>query len=104
MKVRDIIDSRPKITLEDLSRPERLMLKRAFAKTENRPLHVINGPKARMQIVAERMIDKGLCKLVETQFFAVVLTQDGLALAVELSRQGWPNTEKPTGLQAEGRG
>lgn len=83
------------ITLDQLTRPERLMLKRAYSASERRPLHVQNGPKAAMQAVAERMIDKGLCRLVSTQYFAMVLTEAGFALAVELSRQGWPNTEKP---------
>ncbi len=84
------------VQLDDLTRPERLMLRKAYAATERRPLHVRNGPKAAMQIVAERMIDKGLCRLVPTQFFALVLTPAGFALAVELQRQGWPNTEKST--------
>lgn len=94
--------------LDDLTRPERLMLKRAYAATDSRPLHVRNGPKAAMQKVVERMIAKGLCRLAREQFFAVVLTPQGFDLAVELARQGWPNTEKPKpttlrALQQEGR-
>ena len=85
---------RPKPKLEDLSRAQRLMLKKAYATTTNRPLQIINGPKARMQKVAEEMIDMRLLRLVPTQFFAVILTEEGFALAVQLMQQGWPNTEK----------
>jgi len=91
----DVRKLREAVGLDDLSRPERLMLKRAYAATDSRPLHVRNGPQAAMQRVAEKMIDKGLCRLAREQFFAVVLTARGFELAVELARQGWPNTEKP---------
>lgn len=88
--------ARARITLDDLTRPQRLMLKKAYAATERRPLQIINGPKALMQRCAEKMIDMGLCRLVREQYFAVVLTPDGFALAVELARQGWPDTERGT--------
>ncbi len=79
--------------LDDLTRPQRLMLKKAYAKTVQRPLHIVNGPKALMQRCAEKMIDMGLLRLVPEQYFAVILTPDGFALAQQLQRQGWPNTE-----------
>jgi hypothetical protein len=83
------------VTIDALTRSQRLMLKRAYTKTERRPLQVINGPKARMQTVAEKMIDLGLVRKVDGQYFAIVLTQAGHDLAAELSAQGWPNTEPP---------
>ena len=86
--------ARADIQLESLTRPQRLMLKKAYAATTNRPLQIINGPQAMMQRVAEKMIDMGLLRLVQSQFFAVVLTEEGFALALQLRQQGWPNTEK----------
>lgn len=80
--------------LASLSRSQRYMLKRAWGASERRPLHVINGPKKRMQIVAEQMIDLGLVRKVDGQFFALVLTAAGFDLAQQLMRQGWPDTEK----------
>lgn len=83
--------------IELLSRGERNMLRKAYAASERRPLQVLNGPKGLMQKVAERMIDKGLCRLVPGQFFAVVLTPEGFQIACELRRQGWPDARRDAG-------
>lgn len=82
------------VQLESLTQPERMMLKMAWAATTRRPLHLIYGPQATMQNVAHEMINMGLLQRVPSQYFAVTLTPDGFALAMQLQRQGWPDTER----------
>lgn len=81
--------------LADLTRSQRVMLKKAYAATERRPMHVINGPKARMQAVAEKMLDLGLVRKVDGQYFALVLTQRGFELACQLAQTEWEGTAPP---------
>ena len=75
-----------------LSRPQRLMLKRAWASSLGRPLQVM-GPG--MQRVAKEMIDLELIETVPPHEFAVLLTRRGFHAAGILQKAGWPYCEKP---------
>jgi hypothetical protein len=83
-------DEREEI-VNGLSRSQRLLLKRAFAKTRNKPLRM-QGPN--MQVVAAGMAELGYAEWVSVSPPELVLTKKGFQLANYLSVKGWPNCER----------
>jgi hypothetical protein len=76
--------------LDKHPRPLRLILKRAYHKTTNKPL-LIEGQN--MQRAVDQAASAGWIETVRPG--AVVLTPAGFTLAVALRVSGWPNCEKP---------
>jgi len=77
--------------LDAMRRPQRLMLKRAYAKTQRHPL-MMDGPN--MARVAQEMVRLGYLKQCRAGY---VLTGAGFKLAFALRVDGWPNCEKGRG-------
>jgi len=71
-----------------LHRTQRLILKRAYAKSKQRPL-MVEGPN--MAKVAGSMVALGY---LEPCRAGVVLTAAGFRLAAIMRVDGWPNCEK----------
>lgn len=80
--------------LDGLTRPQRLLLKRAYAKTMAKPL-VINGQN--MMSVSVSMVGRHFAEWVTVRPPRLVLSKKGFEVASLLRVQGWPNTEKPRG-------
>jgi len=76
--------------LDLMSRPVRLILKRAWGKTVQRPLW-LDGPNMRKAAVSAELLT--LIERVRPD--AVALTPLGFRLALHLRRSGWPNCERP---------
>ena len=74
--------------LDGMTRPQRLMLKRAYASSTARPL-MIEGPN--MQKVADQMHRLDYLTPVRSGF---ILSKTGWRLAALLRVAGWPNCEK----------
>ncbi len=82
--------------LDGMTRPQRLMLKRAYASSTARPL-MIEGPN--MQKVADQMHQLEYLTPVRSGF---ILSKTGWRLALLLRVAGWPNCEKPRAKKSKG--
>lgn len=87
--------------LDLMPRPVRLMIKRAWGKSMQRPLWIEGKNMLKAMGAAERL---GLITAVRSYGLqvAVVLTPLGFRLGQHLQRQGWPRCEKGSGLPAVG--
>jgi hypothetical protein len=101
------VTDNPEQKLNDLRRVHRLMLMKAYGKTHNRPLFLLNPPRdlkgdpnslpSRMEEVAIEMVKMGLCEYSKMYANSVVLTNEGMTLASILKSKGWPGVEKTKG-------
>ncbi|WP_299085128.1 hypothetical protein [uncultured Ruegeria sp.] len=89
---RNWTDEECKARLAAMTRPQRLILKRAYSAYEARPLQM-EGPH--MARAGRECAEIGYCKWVEgRRGRGVVLTPQGHTLAVYLMVRDWPDCER----------